>query len=289
MKNYYANRESHNAIPELTTVLNQSSEVIRQFITTSAIYCFASKTETATMLNAFGNESGKTATSHHIYLLVFTEETKINATADLADLIAGTIPNCRATLLLHKTTSLRHLTANQKWCFKHMVDNSIDVYVNNTSPPYLHLDKEPVRKPEWSRAYWNDRLRIANTYLESERQMEVWGMECVQHSMLHVAVEQVCLGIIEVVLGYHPNHYALNYLLDLCSICTTLPNEIFPRTTEEDQLLYRLLTTNFHTLRHAKCNFHGFTYTELLSKRCSEFIERAQIEMANELERITIV
>jgi hypothetical protein len=89
-----------------------------------------------------------------------------------------------------------------------------------------------------------------------------------------------------VFLGYHPNHYALSYLFNLCSIFTQLPEEIFPRNTKENELLYKLLTTNFHTLRHAKTNYHGFTYTELLSKRCSEFIERAEIIAADELKKL---
>ena len=289
MKNYYAIPELNTSIPELNTLLDQAAAVIKQFITTSAIYCFATKSENAIILNSFKKETTFGSAKKHVFLLILTEETKTNATAELADLLAGTIPNCKATLLLHKTTSLRQLTANQKWCFNHIINNSIEVWVNTTNTPYLHLDKEPTRKPELSRSYWNDRLRISKTFLESEHQIEVSGMECVQHSMLHVAVEQICLGIIEVFLGYHPNHYALNYLLDLCSICTSLPNDIFPRNTEEDQLLYKLLTTNFHTLRHAKCNYHGYTYTELLSKRCGEFIEQAQIEIANELERLTTI
>lgn len=274
---------------QVSNLQQQASEVIKNYIATSGIYSFATKTATNTTLNAFKEDKKTANTQTHLFLLVITEETKNNATADLADLIAGTIPNCNATLLLHKATSLRQLTANQKWFFNHIMTNGTQIWINKNHPPYLHLDKEPTRKPELSELYWNNRVRIAKTYLESEHQIETSGMECVQHSMQHIAVEQICLGLIEVFLGYHPNHYALAYLFNLCSIFTTLPEDIFPTKTEEDQLLYKLLTTNFHTLRHAKTNYHSFTYTELLSKRCGEFIENAQIAATNELNRIATI
>lgn len=272
--------------PELHTLLREASAIIKNNIRTGGIYCFAARRERVDHTTIF-QEPGETSTVQtHVYLLVLTEEAKTNATADLSDLIAGLIPNGKATLLLHKNTSLRQLTAQQKWFFNHVMKEGLLVWEHPDFPPYLHLDEEPVRNPALSVNYWNNRLRIARTYLESELQIEVSGIECVQHSMLHVVAEQICLGMIAVFLGYQPTHYSLGYLFDLCELFTPLTNELFPRQTEEDQQLYALLTTNFGNLRHAKTKYHGFTYTELLSKRCCLFVEQAELLVGKELERL---
>lgn len=276
-------------IPELNPLLEQVGAVIKNNILTGGIYCFATRREGIANTNAFYETKETATTTTHFYLLVITEETKTNAVADLSDLIAGLVPNCKTTLLLHKNTSLRQLTSHQKWFFNHVLKEGRLVWQHPDFPPYLHLDAEPVRNPAFSGIYWTNRLRIATTYLESELQIEGSGIECVQHSMLHVVVEQVCLGMIAVFLGYRPTHYSLEYLFDLCSLFTPLANEIFPRQTTEDKQLYALLTTNFGTLRHALTNYHGFTYTELLSKRCGLFVEQAEVLVGKELERLETI
>lgn len=275
--------------PELHTLLQEVSAVIKINIRTGGIYCFATRREGISNTTIFQEPEETSTVKTHIYLLVLTEENKTNATADLSDLIAGLVPNCKATLLLHKNTSLRQLTPQQKWFFNHVMKEGLLVWEHPDFPPYLHLDEEPVRNQALSANYWNNRLRIARTYLESELQIEVSGIECVQHSMLHVVVEQVCLGMIVVFLGYQSTHYSLGYLFDLCSLFTPLTNELFPRQTEEDKQLYALLTTNFGTLRHAKTNYHGFTYTELLSKRCCLLMEQAELLVGKELERLETI
>lgn len=275
--------------PELHTLLQEISTVIKNNVRTGGIYCFATRTECISHTTVFYEPGETTTVRTHVYLLVLTEETKINATADLGDVIAGLIPNCKATLLLNKNTSLRQLTAQQKWFFNHLMTEGLLVWEHPDFPPYLHLDEDPVRNPAWSGSYWSNRLRIARTYLESELQIEVSGMECVQHSMMHIVVEQTCLGMIAVFLGYQPTHYSLGYLFDLCELFTPLANELFPRQTKEDQQLYALLTTNFGSLRHAKTNYHGFTYTELLSKRCCLFVEQAEVLVTKELERLETI
>lgn len=273
-------------IPELNPLLQEVSAIIKSNIRTGGIYCFASRSVGVATTNVFYETEETTAIKTHSYLLVITEETKMNATADLSDLIAGLVPSCKVTLLLHKNTSLRQLTSHQKWFFNRVLKEGVLLWEHAHFPPYLHLDAEPIRNPALSGSYWANRLRIARTYLESELQIEVSGIECVQHSMLHVAVEQICLGMIAVFLGYQPTHYSLGYLFDLCSLFTPITSELFPRQTEEDQQLYALLTTNFGTLRHAKTQYHGFTYTELLSKRCCLFVEQAEVLVGEELERL---
>jgi hypothetical protein len=273
-------------IPELTTLLPEVSEVIKNYIPTGGIYCFGSRVERISHTSLFPTQEDAHTVMTQVYLLVLTEESKVNATGELSDLIAGLVPNCKATLLLHKITSLRQLTPQQKWFFNRVMKEGLLVWERPEFPPYLPLEETPVRQLAFSSSYWSQRVRIARTYLDSALQIEDSGTDCVQHSMLHVVVEQVCLGMIAVFLGYQPSHFSLGYLMDLCGLFTPLASELFPRQTKDDQLVFGMLATNFGTLRHAKTNFQGYMYTELLEKRCGLFVEQAEVLVGEELVRL---
>jgi hypothetical protein len=122
--------------------------------------------------------------------------------------------------------------------------------------------------------------------LESEAQIDGFDTELIQESMLNIAVEQICLGLIDVFLGYQPNHFSLAFLFDICEIFTSLTSEIFPRTTEEDKKLFDLLKMHPSSLRWANLKTSSFLNTELLEKRCNLFYERACGLVESELERL---
>ena len=126
--------------PQWSTVLQEASAIIKNNIRTSAIYCFATRSEDVANTNIFYETKETTALKTHFYLLVITKETIMNATANLGDLIAGLLPNGKATLLLHKNPSLRQLTAHQKWFFNHVMTAAGLVWKHPDFPPYLHLD-----------------------------------------------------------------------------------------------------------------------------------------------------
>src|SRR5690606_41588957 len=55
-------------------------------------------------------------------------------------------------------------------------------------------------------------------------------------------VEQLCIALIYKYMHYHPTHFHLGYLFDLCKSFTNIGEEIFPRQSEEDQELFQILS-----------------------------------------------
>jgi hypothetical protein len=269
------------------TGLQVLSNIIVESISTSGIYCFGEKKQIQAIQNPFWESASKQEEHTHFYLLVFTNENKTNAVADISDIIkTKTDGRYTATLLLHKATSVRYLTPHRLHFFYEVLTKSQTVYEHVNVPPNLAFDGIPKRRVDSIRSHWKNRNIVAKTFLESENQIDGFDTELIQESMLHIAVEQTCLGLIDVFLGYQPNHFSLTFLFDICEIFTSLTSEIFPRKTEEDKRLFDLLKMQPSSLRWANLKTSSFLNTELLEKRCNLFYERAYELMESELERL---
>ncbi|MDR6844313.1 hypothetical protein [Flavobacterium granuli] len=269
------------------TGLQVLSNIIIESISTSGIYCFGEKKEIQVIQNPFQESASKQEEHTHFYLLVFANENKTNAVADISDIIkTKTEGRYTATLLLHKATSVRYLAPHKLHFFYEVLTKSQTVYEHVNVPPNIAFDGIPKRKLELIRSHWDNRNIVAKTFLESENQIDGFNTEIIQESMLHISVEQICLGLIDVFLGYQPNHFSLTFLFDICEIFTSLTSEIFPRKTEEDKKLFDLLKMHPSSLRWANLKTSSFLNTELLEKRCNLFYERACEIAEAELEGI---
>lgn len=262
-------------------------EIIRQSISTVGVYCFGERK----VSGASGNSIFSTTDAHsekvHYYILAITNENKNNAISDISDAIfkssGGT---CSVTLLLHKATSLSSITPHSKYFFYQVMKKGYRWFEHNVVQATITFDGEPQRNTDVIRSYWDSRKTVSIVYLEAENQIEGYERELVRESLLHIAIEQTCLGLIEVFLGYRPLHYHLGYLFDLCELFCPLTTEIFPRNSDEDKRIFDLLCTKIHTLRIKTLNFMDYLPVEILERRCNLFHEKAVALIKNELERL---
>jgi hypothetical protein len=267
--------------------LQTISKIIVERISTGSIYCFGEKRQVQTIQNPF-QEFVSTYKEHtHLYLMVLTDEYITNAVADISDIIkTKTEGQYTVTLVLFKIKYGHYLCSNQGYFYNKIITKGYKIYERETMPLNVSFDETPVRKVNCIRSYWNNRNMVAETFLKSLNQVDYGDTGFVQDLMMHSVVEQICLGLINVFLGYHPDHFALGYLFDLCEIFTPLTSELFPRTTSEDKRLYDLLKTNPNSLRWMSVKKSSLLDTEHLERRCSLFYEKASQIAESELERI---
>lgn len=121
---------------------------------------------------------------------------------------------------------------------------------------------------------------MATCYREAENAIENPNGDAVQVSLLHAALEQLCLGLIYVFLGYKPESFGINYLLRVCDVFTTLSGEVFPDRTIEDKRLLKVLGTNWQMIRHQPNLKMSITDVEVLRNRVSRF-EVEVLELVN--------
>lgn len=269
------------------TGLETISNIIVERISTSSIYCFGEKKNMQSVVNPFSENSSKKSKHTHLYLMVLTDEYIINAISDISDIIkTKTDGRYTVTLVFCKAKYGHHLSQTQLYIYHQAVTKGYKIYERADMPLNIIYSEIPKRKVAYTRSYWKNRTIIAENFLSSMNQVDYTRYGFVQESMAHTAVEQICLGLINVFLGFYPDHFSLAYLFDICEIFTPLTSDLFPRATSEDKRLFDLLKTNPSSLRWTKVKDSLLLDTEHLERRCSLFYDKACALVEAELVRL---
>lgn len=264
------------------------NEVITGHIKTSAVYCFGSNLTAYSSSRTLYPSKELQKERIHLYLLVFVHETIENAGNDISDKIrTKTQGSLTATVLVHHVKSLKNLCQDQQFFFWQIMQNAELLFQDINKPPYLDIAEIPRRNLKSITNYIANRGNIiATIWSWVYNDDEASSSDEVKMSSLHQIAEQTCLSLIRVFIGYTPNHFALEYLFALCEYFTSVTADFFPRHTQEDKSIFKLLKQQPSTLRFSKVNDVGYIHYQLVEERCREFIKQADILMQNEIDRL---
>ncbi|WP_348810622.1 hypothetical protein [Flavobacterium maritimum] len=262
--------------------------VIKEHIKTAAICCFGKLKTTYSSNHTFYPDNGIQKRHTHLYLLVFVEENIENATNDICDKIK-TITDGRitATLLIHQVKSLKKICDDQQYFFWRIMQNGELLYKNAVKPPYLITDATPKRNLKLTSLYVARRkTTISTIWSWVYNDEDACSSIEVKMSALHQIVEQSCLSLIRVFMGYTPNHFSLGHLFNLCEYFSTITADFFPRKSKEDLAMFNLLKRQPSTLRFSKTDEVDYLYYQLLEERCRKFIDLADVLIQEEVDRL---
>lgn len=264
-------------------------EVITGHIQTAAIYCFGRNATSYTSSRILCPDKGVQKEHIHLYLLVFVYETIENVASDISDKIkTNTKGYLTATVLIHHVRSLKNHCHDQQFFFWRIMEDGELLFQDSNRPPYLNLGEIPKRNLKSTSSYVANRSYvIATIWNWVYNDDDVASSDKVKMSALHQIVEQTCLSLIRVFIGYTPNHFALEYLFMLCEYFTTLTADFFPRQTTEDKSLFKLLKQQPSTLRFSRTNAVDYLHYQLVEERCRKFRLEANILIQNEMERLS--
>lgn len=262
-------------------------EVITDHIKTSAIYCFGRHATAYSSSRKIYPDKELQKEHSHLYLLVFVQETKDNAVSDISDKIkAKTQGTLTATVLVHHVQSLKELSQDQQFFFWQIMQKAELLFQNINKPPYLNISETPKRNLKSTSHYIAWRMNnIATIWGWVYNDDDASSSDEVKMSALHQIVEQICLSLIRVFVGYTPNHFALEYLFNLCEYFSTITADFFPRQTLEDKSIFKLLKQQPNTLRFSKTNDVDYLYYQVVEERCKNFKNQAEILIQNEINR----
>lgn len=269
LRDYSFVAESSKLQPETTE--SRITRIITKYMNTAAIYCFDKRDEAVP----------------HYYLLIFEREHKANAVHDLADIIRSkTKGQAIATLLIHDSNEIQLANGEQKTFFLNVIATGEALYKHKSfSTPSFG---EQVHQRDYKQAisYLQNRNLIVNQISEWQGEYEWANYSPLKAVMLHHIVEQACLGMLKLFLGYTPNHFALSYLLELCESFAPSAGKFFPRNSAEDKRLFKILSRYSWTLRYSGDDVIDFEDMSLLQTRCNDFTDYAQEVIQKELKRI---
>ena len=266
-------------------------EVITGHIKTSAIYCFGRNVTAYSSSRKIYPDKELQKEHSHLYLLVFVQETKENTGSDISDKIkTKTNGALTATVLIHHVQSLKDLCQDQQFFFWQIMQNAELLFQDINKPPYLNISETPKRNLKSTSHYiaWR-KNNIATIWGWVYNDDDASSSDEVKMSALHQIVEQICLSLIRVFIGYTPNHFALEYLFNLCEYFTTITADFFPRQTKEDKSIFKLLKQQPNTLRFSKANDVDYLNYQIVEERCKKFKKQAEILIQNEIDQLNEV
>jgi hypothetical protein len=265
----------------LNTVLDQLIALLEP----EAVYCLGMQQATNKGYNACCPAAAKQ--QHiHFYLLVITKNNDSNATADVADIIkTKSEGSIKTTLLIHAPNAVLYPKGSQKHFFEWMTANAKLVY---GSGQYQRPDAVAKQLPGLgcSKGYWDYRYKTALALLEPEKAVTEEAVPQVNATLLHLATEHLCLGLIGIFSGYRPNHFGLGYLLDLCDIFCPKATEVFSRNSEDDRRLFKILSLHLSQMRNHDHNNITTVDLAIIKARVLHFMDNAVALVTAEVLRV---
>lgn len=259
--------------------------VISQNIDPIGIYCFAEKKSSYTFNEPFQKPVQKE--KHvHLYLLVIAEEFEDNIANDITDKIKGRSKSMiTVTILMHSVRNIAKLYGDQQLFLCNIIKNSQALFIDAEKHPKIDTNSG-IRHVKSATLYAGDRRNITAAIWDLIYNNDQYFSYEVRMSSLHQIVEQICLSLIRVFLGYTPNHFSMGYLFELCEYFTGITSDYFPRNSRDEKNMFRLLKKNPNTLRFCRRNSSDYLYYQLMEDRCRDFMKKAEVMIQKELERL---
>ncbi len=262
------------------------THIITHAVSVAALYCFGEKHFSSSAMGCVLDAHEVQFQSTHYYLFLIVKEYQADVPGNLSYLIKEqTHGRFTATVVLHSKKSLRQKEGDQQYFFHQIMERAQLLYQESVNPPYLPFDKAPARNYHWAKIYLQQRIRTVS-FLQEAEGMDSGGATKIHVYLMRLVVEQTCLGLIRLFLGYTPHQYSLQFLFELCEYFTPLTAELFPRETAKDKELIKILSGATTSLRHGAIDAVPTHDYEVLSNRYNELVERANQLIAKELERI---
>jgi len=123
---------------------------------------------------------------------------------------------------------------------------------------------------------WEARMNRAAYLFSIIDGMEIKEDTTSKLSIMHYALEQVCMALLYVFWEYKPQYYSLSHLLHLCSHFTQLPQTIFPKETYGLHRMRYMLCNAQHIMRFKAKNEFSNRDTDKAYNRCKRFYKEAK-------------
>jgi len=257
--------------------LQAITSIINKAVPANALFCFGRRSSVPFRSSALLPSSIVSQEKMHYDLLLVTDSETRTLCTDIMNLVNVQMKGaCEITLLMHRLTELCPQNVNMQHFFWHVLQSGEALSQQFANPPYT-VSERPVRDYGKSERYWNERYFLAKTLLDTEKAVTGAYSGLIKCSMLNQAVCLICLGLIEVFLGYRPNYCSRKFLFQLCGHFSALPKDVFPIALHEDQKVLQLLDINPGHLRHRATMSVDARLLTILEYRCNQFLTEATI------------
>lgn len=262
-------------------------ELITKKLNLCTVFVFGYRNNTTAASTILQSQIEVSSANHHFDIVIISENAYPNCANDIANIVAERSAKfISVSLLIHKAAVLASNQLNQQLFFDKVFRKGQRLCIDPSAPPYIKSNGILYRDINIDRDYWHKCNAVADYYLQSVSVSTNPAIALCNIANLHIAIEEIALGLIRVFMGYTPNEFSLKYLLLLCGHFTKLPSEIFSNQSELEIKRYKMLCAPPSMLRYwYRLNAEEEDYLWILNA-CKNFYKQANTIVIQELERL---
>ncbi|MFZ4263842.1 hypothetical protein ACFRAE_17530 [Sphingobacterium sp. HJSM2_6] len=160
--------------------------------------------------------------------------------------------------------------------------DSTDKTYRFLSKLYMHPKKGTITEEQKSICLknWYGRRQSSRTFFHAGRSLENTEEVHIKILLYKEAIGQSCLGLLAYYFNFTPYYLDMKFLYELCSSFWQFPNDIFPRSSQEENKLFDNLAGATTEERLRGCTDQdweeAYRYearTMLFLKKCMELID----------------
>jgi len=261
---------------------------IHQTMDCGHIYCFGYWSTVRQLYNSITLREEQLQQRH--YYLVVTTEGEVDDFLQQQHIINSNLPTAlRITLICIRMEDFQKNIAKGDTFYCQIAHSSERWQENGVSSIHFSTDI-PIRplQPSDMLKHWEYRHQNAINLMRAWENGLYTGGESAGCYVYALALEQICLGMIQIFLGYTPKSGNLNHLLELCHCITPLPREIFCLDSKTEAQVFRALVEAQHQFRF-NINYSADSCDLLLlADRINAFIEKAGAMVTSRLAEIQV-
>lgn len=223
-------------------------------------------------------------TAHYCLLMVTESITRIDH--QVQDFSNNYFKKGTVTIICHgKDTIADAIKANSRFFIK-VYSSANLLYTSNGYSNYSkHTPYIPVQAGIKASRHYNHRISLAEGFLQGAGECLIQQQFTVCTFLLHQVVEQCCIALIRVQLGYRSEVHNLYRLLGICRCFSDHPYQLFLTGSAEDQRLFDVLVKSYSGARYAsdfsvtkqdaKCLYDRvLAFVALTRTTCTEAIQQ---------------
>ena len=264
-----------NKTVKLSTLqCKELDEVITSLVAkfkTKYIFCFSCLNDAKTTTSCFAGDIHLSET-HYFLLMITTEITRIEH--EVQDYVNTIFEKGTITIVVHGMETVTNAIAQGSRFFASVCRDGMQLY----SASGLRLNIEypnlnPATTFTKAQKHFYHRFGMAWGFQESASTFHDNSMYNNCLFELHQSVEQACIAVIRVYMAYRSDMHNLGRLLNLCKCFSDGQIDLFPRRTEEDKRLFKILVKSYSDARYKDDYQVSDSDAEDLCTRVLEFCE----------------
>lgn len=250
------------------------------------IYCFGDYAESSRKVGCFIDG---VAHHHHRYYLLMVIEGAGRIEHIVQDYASSHFQQGAITILVHGKDTLAEAVRSNNRFFITVINKGKLLYSHDPMIKSFQVpDYIPTRAADKAQKHYHRSITLATGFLES-------AQECLRNEkphlsmfMLHQVVEQCCIGMIRIHLGYKSDIHHLYRLLYLCESFSPAISGLLLSNDQEQKRLFDLLAISYSAARYQDNFVVCQADAEKLYHRVAAFLKFADELCLDQIERMAL-